>query len=263
MRTILLSAIVLIASLIPGAASAQPTVSSEIAPLGKLRVATNAGNPMFVKRGPDGKVIGGVAADVGKFIAERLKVPFELVPYPSPNAFVQSLGKGEWDIGIGPPTPLALEKAELGRDLLLVDHVYVAAPGRKFADTAQVDRPGVKIGTGRNSAQDQFLSRTLTSAELVRMTGGQSDEIEALRSGKTNVWASNATIAEAIAAGLPGAKIIPGAFNKERSSVLLPKGRSSAAQGRLVEIVNEAKKTGIVQKAIDQAGLRGVQVAPN
>jgi polar amino acid transport system substrate-binding protein len=62
---------------------------------------------------------------------------------------------------------------------------------------------------------------------------------------------------------LPGAKIVPGAFNRERPSVALPKGRSAAAQARLAEIVNEAKRTGIVQKAIDQAGLRGVQVAPN
>jgi polar amino acid transport system substrate-binding protein len=43
----------------------------------------------------------------------------------------------------------------------------------------------------------------------------------------------------------------------------LPKGRSSAAQAKLAEIVNEAKRTGIVQKAIDEASLRGVQVAPN
>ena len=116
---------------------------------------------------------------------------------------------------------------------------------------------------GRNSAQDQFLGRTLKSAELVRMPGGRTDAIETLRSGKANLWASNATQAEAIVDGLPGAKIVPGAFNNDRSSVALPKGRSSAAQGKLAEIVNEAKRTGIVQKAIEQTGLRGVRVAPN
>lgn len=263
MRTILLSAIVLIASLVPGAVSAQPAVGSEIAPLGKLRVGTNAGNRMFVKRAPDGKVIAGVAVDVGKFIANKLGVPFELVPYPNPNAFLQSFGKAEWDIGIGPPTALAAERADLGPNLLLLDHVYVAAPGKEFADAAQVDRSDVRIGTGLNSAQDQFLSKTLKSAELVRMRAGALDAIEALRSGKADLWASNATNAEAIVAGLPGAKIVAGAFNKERTSVLLPKGRSSAAKGRLVEIVNEAKRNGVVQEAIERAGLRGVQVAPN
>jgi polar amino acid transport system substrate-binding protein len=155
-----------------------------------LRVATNGGNPQFVTRTPDGKVIGGVGLAIGKFIAEKLGVPFELVPYSNANTFTQSFGKGEWDIGIGPPIALVAEKADFGPDLLLVDHVYTAGPGQEFADAAQVDRPGVKIGVGKNSAQDTFLSRTLKSAELVRPGGGG---VEALRSGKADVWAANAT----------------------------------------------------------------------
>jgi len=45
--------------------------------------------------------------------------------------------------------------------------------------------------------------------------------------------------------------------------VALPKGRSSAAQAKLAEIVSEAKKTGVVRKAIEQPGMRGVRVAPD
>ena len=263
MRQILLLTSLLIAISIPRSVSAQPAISSEIAPLGKLRLAMNAGNPVLIKRAPDGKIIGSVALDVGKFIAEKLGVSLELVPYPDSNTYTQSFGKGDWDVGIGPPISLAAENADFGPDLLLVDHVYTAAPGQEFADAAHVDRSGVKIGVGRNSAQDAFLSRTLKSAELVRMPGGRTDAIETLRSGKVNLWASNATQAEAIASGLPGAKIVSGAFNNERSSVALPKGRSSAARSKFAEIVNEAKRTGIVQKAIEQAGLRGVRVAPD
>jgi polar amino acid transport system substrate-binding protein len=187
-----------------------------------------------------------VALDVGKFIAERLGVSFELVPYPDSNTYTQSFGKGEWDIGIGPPIALVAEKADFGPDLLLVDHVYIAAPGQQFADAVQVDRPGVKIGVARDSAQDVFLSRTLKSAELVRPGGGG---LEALRSGKADVWAANASIVQGIADTLPGAKVVPGAFTTERYTVALPKGRSSAAQGKIAEIVNEAKKTGVVRKA--------------
>jgi polar amino acid transport system substrate-binding protein len=262
-RRILLSASVVIAISVPASALAQPAISSEIAPHGKLRVGMNAGNPVLIKQTAEGKIVSGVGVDVGKFIAEKLGVSFELVAYRNANTFTQSFGKGEWDIGIGPPIALVAEKADFGPDLLLVDHVYTAAPGQQFADAAQVDRPGVKIGVGKNSAQDLFLSRTLKSAELVRMPGGRTDAIETLRSGKANLWAANATQAQAIAASLPGAKIVSGAFNTERSSVALPKGRSSAAQGKIADIVNEAKRTGIVQRAIDEAGLKGVRVAPN
>ena len=258
MRRILLLAIVLIAISIPGGVSAQPAISSEIAPLGKLRVATNS--EQFVTRTPDGKMVGGVALDVGKFVAARLGVSFELVAYANADAYTQSFGRGEWDIGIGPPTPLVAGKADFSPDLMLLDLMYVAAPGREFADAAQVDRPGVKIGVGRNNAADEFLSRTLKSAELVRPGGGG---VEALRSGKADVWAANATNVQRVADALPGAKVVPGAFTTVRVTAALPKGRSSAAQAKLAEIVNEAKKTGVVRKAIEQAGMEGVRVAPD
>jgi hypothetical protein len=47
----------------------------------------------------------------------------------------------------------------------------------------------------------------------------------------------------------------------DRTMVILPKGRSSAAQGKVVEIVNEAKKTGVIRKALEQTGVRGVRLA--
>jgi polar amino acid transport system substrate-binding protein len=260
MRRILLWAIILIAASIRGGALAQPAISSELAPLGKLRVAMNGGSPELVKRTSDGNLVGGVAVDVGKFIAAKLGVSFELIAYANADAYTQSFGTGEWDIAIGPPTPLVAEKADFSPDLMLLDLMYVAAPGREFADAAQVDRPGVKIGVGRNSGADQFLSRTLKSAELVRPGGGG---IEALRSGKADVWAANASNVQAVADALPGAKVVPGAFTTVRFTVALPKGRSSAAQAKVADIVNEARKIGVVRKAIEQAGMKGVRVAPD
>ena len=262
MRRILLSAIVLIATSIPAGAWGQPAISSEIAPLGKLRVLAPTTSQLLVRRTPDEKIIGGVAHDVGKFIAEKLGVSFELILFAGAQVSTEALGKGEWDIAIRAPTDLTAEKADFGPDLVLVDFVYVAAPGREFVDAAQVDRPGVKIGVSRDSGPDQFLRRTLKSAELVLLPSGGARE--ALRSGKADAYFTDAARAKQIVDGVPGAKVVPGALSSERYTVALPKGRSSAAQGKLTEIVNEAKRTGVVAKAIEQAGLRGVvRVAPD
>lgn len=262
MRTKVLLAIIVLATSISDAALGQPAISSEIAPLGKLRVAMNGANLALVTRTPD-RGVSGVAVDLGKFIAERLGVAFEPVVYANPEAYTESLGKGEWDIAIGVPTPLAAEKADFTPDLVVFDFLFIAGPGREFAGAAQVDRPGVKIGVARNSAPDLFLSRTLKSAELVRMPGGVPGAIETLRNGKADVYAANSPIVQAIADGLPGTSIVLGAFTTERVAVAVPKGRSSAAQGKLAEIVNEAKASGLVRKAIEQAGVKGVRVAPN
>jgi len=261
MRNILLLGILLITSLVPRGALGQSAIIAEIAPTARLRVAMNAGTPVLLMRTLDGKITGGVGLEVGKFIAERLGVPFELVSYPDSSRYTQSFGKAEWDIGFGVRTPLVAEKADFIVDLLLNDYLYVAAPGREFADAAQVDRPGVKIGVGQDSSSDQFLSRTLKSAELVRRSG-VDQSIEAMRSGQVDVWAASASNVEQLADRLPGAKIVPGTFTIDRTMVILPKGRSSAAQAKVVEIVDEAKKTGVVRKALEKTGVRGVRAAP-
>jgi polar amino acid transport system substrate-binding protein len=260
MLRIFLSAILLIATSIAGGAWGQLAIISEIAPLGKLRVAVNSQTPVLLTRTSDGKITGGVAFEVGKFIAETLGVSFEMVAYADSVAHTQSFGKGDWEISFGPQLPLVAEKADFILDVALSDYMFVAAPGREFADAAQVDRPGVKIGVGMDSSSDRFLSRTLKSAELVRLRGVGG--IEALRSGKADVWAASASNVQAVAKGLPGAKVVPGAFTSDRYMVALPNGRSSAAQAKLAEIVNEAKRTGVVQKAIEKTGARGVRAAP-
>jgi polar amino acid transport system substrate-binding protein len=259
MQRILLLAIFLITTSIPQGVFGQSVIDSEIAPQGKLRLAMNAATAVLLTRTPDGKITGGVGLELGKFIAKKLGTVLELAPYPDSNTYTQSFGKGEWDIGFAVRTPLVAEKADFLVDILLNDYFFVAAPGREFADAARVDRVGVKIGVGLNSSSDQFLSKTLKSAELVRLTGGRS--IEALKSGQVDVWAASASNVEQVADRLPGAKLVPGAFMSDRTMVILPKGRSAAAQAKVIEIINEAKKTGVVRKALEQTGARGVRLA--
>jgi polar amino acid transport system substrate-binding protein len=240
----------------PVSAAAQPTLGSEIASAGKLRGAVIGI-----------RVLGGVGEPIGKFIAARLGVPFESIVYPNPQAYEQSFGKEEWDIAIGPRVLAPADKADVTADLWLIDLLYLAAEGKEFASADQVDHPGVKVGTIQNSPSDRFLTRTLKSAELVRLPLSPSfpgDAIGLLRGGKADVFGADSGLIDSIAGGYPGAKLVAGAFNTVRAAIALPKGRSAVAQAELAKIVNDAKQTGIVQRAIEQAGLRnGVRVAPD
>jgi len=254
-RRTLLSAIVLITIQMSGMALGQSTPISEIAPTGKLRMGTVGI-----------EVVGGVAEPVGKFIANRLGVSFEPIVYVTPEAWAQSFGKGEWDIAIEPRVLASSETSDVVSDLWLVDLIYVVAPGRGFADANQIDRPGVKVGAIKGSPSDRYLTRTLKSAELVRIPLSPNiaaETIEMLRNGKADLFGADSGVVYAAAKELPGAKILPGAFSTVQQTMVLPKGRSSAAQAKLAELVAEAKRTGIVQKAIEGQGLRGVRVAPD
>ena len=142
MPRILPTIILLVATSIPGGALGQPVIGSEIAPLGKLRVGIQTAAPILATRARDGSV-SGVTVDLGKFIAERLGVSFEPVLYANEEAYAQSFGKGEWDIAIWGRDALQ-EKTDLTPDFMVADAMYIAAPGREFADASQIDRPGVK-----------------------------------------------------------------------------------------------------------------------
>jgi ABC-type amino acid transport substrate-binding protein len=236
-----------------GFAVGQTVPASEIAPGGKLRVGMIAI-----------AVLGGVAEPVAKFMGQKLGVSAEPVMYQNPEAYLQSFGKGEWDIAIGPRVLAPTDKADTTTDLWVISLVYVAAPGKDFPDIGSVDKSGVKIGTIRGAPSDRVLTRQIKAAEIVRIPLSPTiaaDAAELLRSGKADVFGADSGVGYPAADALPGAKIVPGAFAMVRVAAALPKGRSAAAQAALAALVDEAKQTGVVQKAIEVMGLKGVNVA--
>jgi polar amino acid transport system substrate-binding protein len=250
----LLAAIAFIAIQMSGTALAQSDPRSEIAPGKKLRAGMIAIT-----------VLGGVADPVARFIGTRLGVTVEPVMYPNPEAYAQSFGKGEWDMAIGPRVLAPDDKADSTSDLWVISLVYVAAPGKEFADVAAVDKPGVKIGTIQGAPSDRVLTRTIKSAEIVRIPLSPhiaADAAEMLRSGKADVFGADSGVGYPAADALPGAKLVPGTFSTVRVAAALPKGRSGAAQAEFAKLVEEAKRTGVVQKAIEAKNLKGVRVAP-
>jgi hypothetical protein len=238
---------------VSGVAFGQLVPASEIAPSGKLRVGMIAIT-----------VIGGVAEPVARFIGQKLGVAVEPVMYSSPDAYLQSFDKDEWDVAIGPRVLAPADKADSTADLWVVSLIYVAAPGKEFPDIASVDKAGVKIGAVRGAPSERVLTREIRAAEIVRIPLSPTiaaDAAELLRSGKADVFGADSGVGYPAAEALPGAKIVPGAFAMVRVAAALPKGRSAAAQTTLATLVDEAKQSGVVQTAIDAKGLKGVNVA--
>jgi len=246
----------------PASAQTLPTPAAEIAPTGSLRVGFQIGSPILARRAPDGRV-SGVVVDLGKYIAAKLGLPFDPVVYANQEAYAQSFEKGEWDLVIGARSALAEEKADRTRDFMVADAMYIAGPGREFDHASKVDRPGVKVGVSKGGGSDQHLSRSLEAAQVVRIPGGVANAVEALRAGTVDVWAANPVTLQELEDGLPGSKVVPGAWTTGRYAAFLPKGRSAAARDRLAEIIDEAKRTGVVQGAIDRAGFKAVHVSPD
>ena len=234
---------------------AQQITASELAPNGTLR-----GAAIGIR------VMHGVAEPVGHFIAKRLGASFEPVVYSDPHAYAQSFGKGDWDIAMGARVLVPPQGADITPDVWLVDLLYLAAPGRDLTDIDQIDRPGRKVGAILYSPSDRYLTGALKAAELVRIPLSSTfaaDAVDLLRSGDIDALGADFGFLETMVESYAEGTIIPGAFTAVRVAAALPKGRSEAAFAMLVEILDEAKRTGVVQQAIDQAGLQnGLRVGP-
>jgi len=236
-------------------------MSNDLVPTGTFRVGMNANNPTLVIRGADGTV-SGLSADLGRFIAGKLGVPFEAVIYDSAATYTASFGKSDWDIILTGKNAVVAKLVDFIEDLFLIEYVYIAAPGREFASPGEVDRPGIRVAVPRNASADVFLSRTLKSAELVRVDGNLNVAIELLRAGKADVYSTNINGARTLEGRMPGARIV-GAFQTVTFSVAMQRGRPAATQSRLTQLINEAKAAGIVQRALEQAGAQGVRIPPH
>ena len=128
-----------------GVAFGQTSPASEIAPGGKLRVGMIAIT-----------VLGGVAEPVARFVGQKLGAAVEPVMYPNPDAYLQSFGKGEWDIAIGPRVLAPADKADSTANLWAISLVYVAAPRARWSRFVLASRAipgGVAITTGCLSKQ--------------------------------------------------------------------------------------------------------------
>src|SRR5262249_3315330 len=82
----------------PTGAQAQTTsAAATLCPMGKLRAALIASNPVLVIRRPDG-TLGGVSVAVAHALAVHLGVPIELKPYDNPVRYNESLATDDWDV---------------------------------------------------------------------------------------------------------------------------------------------------------------------
>ena len=235
-----------------------PDARATLSPTGKLRAALIASNPVLVTRRADG-ALGGVSVAIAHALAAHLGVPIELKPYDNPARYNESLAGDDWDIGLAARDPSRAEHLVFSVTFMEVENGYVARAGATPANAEEVDRAGVKIAVAQGSAPHTVLRRLIKNAEIVPVPGGFEPAREALATGKAHVYGENLHLAHRIADALLGSRVLPGQFNVVQMAIGVRK-RSAAALPVVDELVNRIRSDGTIQKAINEAGLRGVRV---
>jgi polar amino acid transport system substrate-binding protein len=251
------------ALLVSGCASAPTAPTQEerqaLAPAGKLRVALILGAPANVIRDAASGEMKGVGFDLGSELARRLGVPFEPVFYPSVGALLDAARSGAWDVTFNGVTADRAKYLDFTGPHIEIEFGYLAPAGSSLSTAAEVDRPGVRVAVPEKGAIDVLLTRELKNATVVRVAG-LPGAVDAVKSGKADLLASNKPNMFEMAKQLAGSRVLDGSPGSETQAMLIPKGRDAGVSYARA-FVEDAKSRGLVKAAIDRAGLRGAAVA--
>lgn len=235
-------------------------IRKALAPTGKLRVGLIS-VPVHAVRDPYSGNLRGVSHDLGSELAARLGVPFEPIMYRNPTAYLAAGLAGDWDIGSLGMIPKRQASFDFAQPHLEVDYGYLVSAETRIASISQVDRQGVRVALVEGSASASALSRGLQHASVVRGRS-LSELIDLVMIGEADVIAAQKTNLYNIAPRLPGSRVLDGRPGSEEQALAIPKGRDLLALAYVREFIRDAKSRGLVQQAIDRAGVRGVVVAP-
>lgn len=237
-----------------------PEARQALAPTGELRVALQLANPLNVIQDSASGEMTGVGFDLGQELARRLDVPFEPVLYPSVGALLDSGESGAWDVAFVGFSPARAEEWDFTGLHLEVEFGYLIPAGSVISTMADVDQPGIRIAVQGNSGPDVFFSRTLEHAVVVRESSNPG-AFEALKAGRADVMGSIKPVLFEMSNQLPGSRVLDGRPGIDPHAMAMPQGRDIGV-AYAFQFIEDAKREGLVQAAIERAGVRGVVVAP-
>jgi|GraSoiStandDraft_41_1057321.scaffolds.fasta_scaffold768476_1 polar amino acid transport system substrate-binding protein len=235
-------------------------VRSDLAPAGKLRVGINYGNPVLATRDPSSGDLRGVAVELGRELGRRVGVPVELVAFESAGKMFDAVKAGAWDVAFLAVDPGRADQIDFTAPYIEIEGTYLVPAGSPLRAITDVDREGVRIGISSKSAYDLFLSRSLQRAQLVQAPDPNA-AFELILAGKVDVVAGVRQHLVANVEKLPGSRVLDGRFMAIQQALGIPKGRDQGAT-YLREFIDDVKASGLVARAIEKAGVRGVSVPP-
>ncbi len=231
-----------------------PEVRNALAPTGKLRVGVYPGSPTSLVRGPAGEA-RGVSVELGRALAERLGVPYEQVEFARLALVLEGIKAGTVDFTVTNATPARAADMNFTPALVNLELGYLVMNTSRVQAIAQVDQPGVRVGVAQGSTSQGTLGRELKQAKVVAAPSLQA-AAQMLARGEIDCFATNKGILYEMADGLPGSRILEGRWGLEHLAIAIPKGRD-AGMPFVKDFAEDARRSGLVQRAAERAGLRG------
>jgi polar amino acid transport system substrate-binding protein len=245
--------------LLPGMAAAQQSPDKRVADLvqaGQIQVGLF--DPQFIKDPKTGE-LRGVWSEMAKALAARIGIRLVLLEHATPPLAVECLKAGACDLLFLPLDARAANAGDFSPPIFQFEYTLLVPADSLIRSIADADRPAIRIAAVRNHASTVTLIPLLKQAEFIYAETPDTT-FELLRSGRASAFASTRPTLLKYSAQLPGSRVLESHYGANINRMVVPKGNT----GRLAyvsEFVEDAKASGLVQKAIDRVGPRGITVA--
>ena len=234
----------------------------ELIPTGKLRagiVFAPKASALFVTKDDKGEP-RGVTADLSRELARELGVPVEFMIAPNSGLVTDALANAEIDVSFMPVDEERKKRIEFGPYYCMIESTYMVTGPSGLKTLAEVDQPHVRVVGIANTTTIRAAARSLKQTQPIAATS-IDDAIAMLHAGKADAYAMGRDALPEVIKDFPGAKIVDGGFQQTGIAIAVPKGRPHAL-ATVAEFMQRAKKSGLVRRAMDRAGMQALEVAP-
>jgi polar amino acid transport system substrate-binding protein len=239
-----------------------PADLKQLAPSGQLRggiVISPAPSAFFAIKDDKGEV-RGVTVDLMRAFAAALKLPLALQIYSNSGQVTDAVAKGDCDVAFMPRDAEREKKVDFGPAYYLIASTYLVPAGSGIRTIDEVNRPGTRIVGISNTTTARSARRTAPQASVEEVPSVEQ-MTEMARTGQGDAFALSHDSFAGLLPKLPGARVLPGHFQQVGIAVAVPKGRATAL--KLVSaLIEDAKTSGLVRRALDAAGFKYADVAP-
>ena len=236
--------------------AADPRIA-DLANAGKVRVGLFL--PQFIKNPQTGE-LRSVWVEIARAFVARIGVPLVVIEHSTPLGAIACLRAGACDLMFLPLDARAADVGDFSNPIFQFDYTLLVPTGSSISRIADADQPGIRIAAVRNHASTIELSRQLKQAQLVYSETPDST-FDLLRSGQTHVMASTRLALLDFADQLSSSRVLADRYGANINRMVVPKGEAGWA-AYVGDFVEDAKASGLVRKAIERGGTRGVAVAP-
>jgi polar amino acid transport system substrate-binding protein len=205
--------------------------------------------------------VRGPAMDLSRELARRFGVEFKVTPANGVQGVLAAVKSGEADIGFLAFDPGRAAEVDYSQIYSLAQNTFMVLENSALKSAADIDRPGVIIGTTEGDTGDLFLTRTLKNAQFKRTKGDMDMALRMLKSGEIHAYGTNRQRLYELQQRNPGLRLLPDNFYGVPQAIVVKKG-NTALLALVDKMLDDARSTGLIASSIKNVGLIGVDVAP-